>query len=197
MKNIRFITGIISCMIMALSACTPAQFGSLSPAEPITRPVDQASAAVEASPVWLTVPVVDTKTAKSFAVGDLKGKVVLMEGMVTWCPSCWAQGREIKKLYGSLGKNTDLVIISLDMDTKENAQDINDYIKIDQFEWQFVTSSLPMYHDLGNRYGALYLDPTLTPFLVVDRKGQVSHFESGLKTAEELKNILEPLLNAS
>jgi hypothetical protein len=32
---------------------------------------------------------------------------------------------------------------------------------------------------------------------VVDRKGNVFHFESGLKTAAELKTILDPLLNGS
>jgi cytochrome oxidase Cu insertion factor (SCO1/SenC/PrrC family) len=183
MNFIRLLTALIGMMVIASGCAAPAAV-QLSPI----------SASVEPAPAWLTVPVVDAKTGKAFMVSDLKGKVVLVEGMATWCPSCWAQGREIKKLYGLLGPNTDLITISLDMDTREDAQSLVDYSKIDHYDWQFVTSSLPMYRDLGNRYGALYLDPTLGPFLVVDRKGNVSHFESGLKTAADLKTILEPLL---
>jgi cytochrome oxidase Cu insertion factor (SCO1/SenC/PrrC family) len=177
-------------LVLLVCGCSPNQ-----PILPSNNTAAVQASTVEPAPLWLSVPVVDAKTGKSFTVADLKGKVVLIEGMATWCPSCWAQGREIKKLYNLLGKDTDLTIISLALDSKEDAQTLNDYAKIDGFEWVFATSSLPMFHDIGNRYGALYLDPTLGPFLVVDRKGYVTHFESGLKTAAELKNILDPMLN--
>ena len=190
MKYFRFLIGVIGLLLV--SACAPALPAS-------SAPVALASAipTEDPAPVWLSVPVVDASTGKSFTVNDLKGKVVLIEGMATWCPSCWAQGIEIKKLYELLGKDTDLVTISLTLDSNEDAQALNEYAKIDNFQWQFVTSTLPMFHDIGNRYGALYLDPTLGPFLVVDRKGNVTHFESGLKTAPDLKDMLDPLLNGS
>lgn len=189
MYYVKYIPGFI-CVSLLIAACAPAQ---VAPTATVQATLVEPT--VEPAPVWLTVPVVDAKTGKSFTVSDLKGKVVLIEGMATWCPSCWKQGRELKKLYDLYGKDSDLVIISLSLDTQEDAQALNEYSKIGNFEWQFVTSTIPMYHDIGNRYGALYLDPTLGPFLVVDRKGNVTHFESGLKTAEELKSMLDPLLN--
>ncbi len=189
MNVARHILAILSVSLI-LAACAPAQ-GSL----PAAGQADLAQPTQEITPVWLTVPMVDAKTGESFTVNDLAGKVVLVEGMATWCPSCWSQGRELKKLYEMLGTGSDLVIISLDLDTNEDAQALIDYSNVDNFEWQFVTSTLPMYHDLGNRYGALYLDPTLGPFLLVDRKGQVTNIELGLKTADELKTLLDPMLN--
>jgi len=185
MKNLRFLFGMMG-MILLVSACAPVSSASTMPTS---------AATMDTAPLWLSVPIIDASTGKSFTVSDLKGKVVLIEGMATWCPSCWAQGIEIKKLYELLGKDTDLVTISLALDTNEDAQALIEYSKIDNFQWQFVTSTLPMYHDLGNRYGALYLDPTLGPFLVVDRKGNVTNFESGLKTAADLKKMLDPMLN--
>jgi cytochrome oxidase Cu insertion factor (SCO1/SenC/PrrC family) len=187
---------VLSVIVLLMSACSISQPIKVAPVS-IATTMQTNAATVESAPIWLSVPVVDAKTGKSFTVNDLKGKVVLVEGMATWCPSCWNQGREIKKLYEQLGKESDLVIISLTLDIKEDSQALNEYAKIANFQWQFVTSTLPMYHDLGNRYGALYLDPTLGPFLLVDRKGIVTHFESGLKTAKELKSIIDPMLNDS
>jgi cytochrome oxidase Cu insertion factor (SCO1/SenC/PrrC family) len=189
MNYVKYIPGLITLSLM-MAACAPAQVAPTA-----TVQATPAQPTVEPAPDWLTVPVVDAKTGKSFTVSDLKGKVILIEGMATWCPSCWKQGKELKKLYGLYGKDSDLVIISLSLDIQEDARALIDYSKIDNFEWQFVTSTIPMYHDIGNRYGALYLDPTLGPFLVVDRKGNVTHFESGLKTAAELKSMLDPMLN--
>lgn len=149
----------------------------------------------EPSPEWTTVSVVDSKTGKSFSIKDELGKVVVVEGMATWCPSCWAQGREIKTFLSGTKDTSDLVVISLSLDTKESAVDLNDYARIGGYSWQFVTSTIPLYRDMGNRYGATYLDPTLGPMFIIDKKGQIQNFRKGLIKADELSQIIQPLLD--
>lgn len=172
---------------------------SVNPAPATTQPAASSSQPVippnEPSPEWTTVSVIDSKTGKSFSIKDELGKVVVVEGMATWCPSCWAQGREIKSFLADLKDTSNLVVISLSLDTKESAADLNDYAKIGGYSWQFVTSTIPLYRDLGNRYGATYLDPTLSPMFIIDKKGQIQNFRKGLIKAEELSQIIQPLMD--
>ena len=159
--------------------------------------VENQTSTPEEIPVWLTVPVTDAKTGKTFAINELHGKVVLVEGMATWCPTCWKQGLEIKTLINSLDKTNDLVVVSLALDKEEDADALNEYAKIGGFEWIFVTSTTPMFRDIGNRYGATYLDPTLSPILIVDKKGNIQNFRKGLIKFDELESIIKPLLDES
>jgi cytochrome oxidase Cu insertion factor (SCO1/SenC/PrrC family) len=150
----------------------------------------------EIAPVWLSVPVNDALSGKTFTVNDLKGKVVLVEGMATWCPTCWAQSGELKSLKQKLNSGDGFVIISLALDSKEDAAALKDFAATGGFDWFFVTSSIDMYRDIGTRYGATYLDPTLVPLLIVDKQGKVQNFRKGKIPAVELENLIKPLLEA-
>jgi len=170
---------------------------------PISVPGTQSSGmeptSIPASPTdttaaWLTIPVTDALTGKTFAVHDLKGKVVLVEGIATWCPTCWAQGKELKSLKQQLNAGDGFVIISLGMDTKEDASVLKEYAATGGFDWFFVTSSTDIYRDIGNRYGATYLDPTLVPLFIVDKEGRIQNFRKGKMPATELEAIIRPLL---
>ncbi len=149
------------------------------------------------TPAWVNVPITDAKTGKSFTVSDLKDKVVLVEGIATWCPTCWAQGKEIKKLKEELNAGDEFVVISLAMDRKEDAGVLNEYASTAGFDWFFVTSTTEIYRDIGNRYGATYLDPTLVPLFIVDKQGNIQNFRKGKMPAEELKSLIQPLLKGA
>jgi hypothetical protein len=43
-------------------------------------------------------------------------------------------------------------------------------------------------------YTAQYLNPPLSPMLIIDRDGNVHHLEYGLKEAETLQKSVEPYL---
>ena len=49
---------------------------------------------------------------------------------------------------------------------------------------------------LGNLYSAQYLNPPLSPMLVIDRDGNVLGLPFGLKSAESLEGVVAPLLEA-
>lgn len=185
----RLLPIVLLLLVILVSACVPNQ--------PSDKAADASvpAATLEPAPDWLSVPVTDALTGKKFSVSDLKGKVVLMEGMATWCPTCWAQSLELKKLKQELNAGDSFVIISLALDTKEDAVVLQEFAKSGGLDWYFVTSSVDMYRDIGNRYGATYLDPTLVPLFIVDKNGHVQHFKQGRMSAKDLQAKLQPLLD--
>jgi cytochrome oxidase Cu insertion factor (SCO1/SenC/PrrC family) len=178
---------ILAVLITSCSSVKPDAVNNL------TQQTTQATL-TESTPVWLSVPVNDALTGKIFTVNDLKGKVVLVEGMATWCPTCWAQSGELKALKQKLNAGDGFVIISLALDSKEDAAALKDFAKTGGFDWYFVTSSIGMYRDIGTLYGATYLDPTLVPLLIVDKHGKVQNFRKGKIPSTELESMIRPLL---
>ena len=47
---------------------------------------------------------------------------------------------------------------------------------------------------IGNLYTAQYLNPPLSPMLIIDHDGNVYHLEYCIKDAETLQKIVEPYL---
>jgi hypothetical protein len=72
---------------------------------------------------------------------------------------------------------------------------LKDYSTEYGFEWHFAVAPLEVARALGNLYSAQYLNPPLSPMLVIDRDGAVHQLEYGKKSAESLQKTLEPFLN--
>jgi len=188
----RHLSVLISMAFLITACSSPTSVPATQ--NPGMEPTSIPAAPTDTTATWLTVPVTDALTGKTFAVNDLKGKVVLVEGIATWCPTCWAQGKELKALKQQLNAGDEFVMISLAMDTKEDASVLKEYAATGGFDWFFVTSSTDMYRDIGNRYGATYLDPTLVPLFIVDKDGRIQNFRKGKIPAAELEAIIRPLL---
>jgi hypothetical protein len=62
------------------------------------------------------------------------------------------------------------------------------------FEWRFAIAPLEVVRALGNLYNAEYLNPPLSPMLIIDRNGEVHQLEFGKKSAEILFTSLQPFL---
>jgi len=48
---------------------------------------------------------------------------------------------------------------------------------------------------LGNLYSAQYLNPPLSPMLLIDRNGEVHELPYGKKSADSLLEIIQPFLD--
>ena len=84
--------------------------------------------------------------------------------------------------------------VTLDVDLNEDASSLKEYASGFGFEWHFAVAPLLVARALGNLYTAQYLNPPLSPMLIIDREGNVHHLEYGLKEAETLQKIVEPYL---
>jgi hypothetical protein len=138
--------------------------------------------------------LVDAQTGATFTINDYAGKVILLEAMAIWCPNCIVQANEVRNLHELLGHPDDLISVSLDVDFNEDQAALKEYAEGYGFDWHFAVAPLLVARALGNLYSAQYLNPPLSPMLLIDREGNVHQLEYGLKEAEILQAVVEPYL---
>jgi len=147
-----------------------------------------------AKPAWFGAELTNVQTGEKFMISDLKGKVVIVENIAMWCTQCKKQQEEVKSLLESLGMNENLVMIGLDIDKNEVAADLKTYATKNGYKWIFSISPEAVSNEFAVLYGEQFLNPTTTPILVIDPKGEVHITPFGIKTSDDLKNMIEPFL---
>ena len=167
---------------LVLTACRASPGNGMAPTE-------------VSKPDWFSIALTDAQTGETFTINDFAGKVVLLETMAIWCPNCALQANQINKLYALLDNPDDLISVSLDVDLHEDVSSLAEYAQEYGFEGHFAVAPLEVDRALANLYTAQYLNPPLSPMMIIDREGNVHHLEYGLKLADALKENLEPYLN--
>jgi hypothetical protein len=186
-KRTSFVILVLAGLIVA--ACSPA--GANLPAAPAAA---LTLTPTPGTPDWFNIQMTDVTTGQQFSMSSFAGKVVLVESMATWCPTCWEQENEVKRLQGLLGSSSDLVSVSLDVDTNENAATLKDFAATGKYAWRFAVAPVSVARALGNLYSADFLNPPLAPMLFIDRQGGVYGLPNGVKKAESLQMTLAPYL---
>ena len=183
-------TLILFSLALGMFACVPAQMDKspLSEAQSTVVPTDTLA------PDWFNIELTDVQTGKTFSMIDYAGKVVLVETMAIWCPNFLIQATQVGKLHEALGNPEDLISVTLDVDSHEDEAVLKEYASGYRFDWHFAIAPLSVERALGNLYSAEYLNPPLSPMLVIDRDGNVHQLEYGIKDAETLQKIVGPYL---
>lgn len=148
-----------------------------------------------AAPDWFSTELMDVNTGETFTINDFKGKVVLVETMAQWCPSCKKQQTEVKSLLEKLGMPTDLVVIGLDIDPNEDQETLKTYAANNGFDWVYAVAPAEVSREISNLYGAQFINPPSTPILIIDRKGDAHPLPFGIKSADDLLKSIEPFLD--
>lgn len=146
-------------------------------------------------PNWFGAQLTDVHTGETLTVAGLKGKVVLVETMAIWCSNCLRQQQEVKALHKALGERDDLVTLVLDVDPKEDAENLKAYADKNSFTWTYAVAPREVAREIGQLYGDQFLNPPSTPMLIVDQHGQVHLLPFGHKTAGDLQEALAPFLS--
>lgn len=147
------------------------------------------------TPAWFNAELTDANTGETFKITDFKGKVVLVETMAVWCPLCLRQQEQIRILHELLGKQEDLVSLSLDIDPNEDVEFLQAHVNQNGFDWRYAVAPAEVSREIGQLYGAQFLNPPSTPMLIIDRQGEVHLLPFGQKDAPTLQEALTPLLN--
>jgi hypothetical protein len=147
-----------------------------------------------ARPAWMSTPLTDVRTARTFTIDDFSGRVVLIETIAEWCPNCLFQQHESRLLRAGLTTPSDLVLISLDVDSHEDEASLAQYADEFAFDWYFAVAPLEVQRALGNLYSAEYLNPPLEPMLLIDRHGAATSLPYGHKDAATLRQLIAPHL---
>jgi hypothetical protein len=157
--------------------------------------VDDTQALAKDTPDWFDVPLVDVRTGETFTINDHHGKVILVETLAMWCSSCLKQQKEVKALHELLSGEDRFVSIGLDIDINEKAEDLKAYTDNNQFDWLYVIAPVEVAREISLLYGAQFLNPPSTPILVIDKSGDVTLMNFGIKSADELYDFVTPLLS--
>lgn len=171
--------------------------GSSAPSVPASAAAPAApgpSASLVTTPDWYDIELTDVRTGQAFTINDFAGKVVLVEAMAEWCPTCIEQQREVKKLHTILGNAGDVVSVSLDIDIHEDGPSLKRYAEALGNDWHYAVAPLEVARALGNLYSAEYLNPPYSPMLLIDRHGVAASLPYGVKTADYLRTTLDPYL---
>jgi len=188
-KKLLLFSLVFSLLVFVLPACTSPQTSAAGTQEPVVV----LSTAVT-TPEWFSMELTDVQTGKTFTINDYSGKVILLETMAMWCPNCLLQAGQVQRLHEALGNPEDLISISLDVDVNEDDASLKAYATEYGLDWHLAVAPLLVARALGNLYTAQYLNPPLSPMMIIDRKGNVHHLEYGLKDVETLQKALEPYL---
>lgn len=129
-----------------------------------------------------------------FRGADLQGKVILVETMAIWCPTCLTQQKEVDRLHDILGDRDDFISLGINTDPNEDASQLSIYVKNNGFDWLYVIAPSALINEISDLYGAQFLNPPSTPMLIIDRQGEAHLLPFGIKSAEELQSFLSPFL---
>jgi thiol-disulfide isomerase/thioredoxin len=189
MKKPLYIFLVLSLYVFVLPACASPQAGAAGTQEPAVS-----VASPTTTPDWFDMELTDVQTGEKFTMNDYAGKVVLLETMAMWCPTCLLQAGQVQRLHEALGNPEDLISVSLDVDVNEDAASLKSYAFEYGLDWRLAVAPLLVARALGNLYSAQYLNPPLAPMLIIDREGNVHQLEYGLKDVETLQKAVEPYL---
>jgi cytochrome c-type biogenesis protein len=129
--------------------------------------------ATEKAPAFTLTDV----NGKKLSLGDFSGKVVLLDMMATWCPTC---NQEIPELKGFHGAHPEVVIISIDVDRTENSQQLAEHMRSKGADWIFCMDT----DGILQKYKA-----TEIPKLVmINPSGYITFMKAGLVSSASLSD---------
>lgn len=144
---------------------------------------------------WFSAALTEATTGATFTLQDFKGKVVLVEPMAIWCSTCLQQQKQVKALHDLLGERDDFISVGIGVDINESLAALKAYVAKNGFDWTYTVASPEVAREIGNLYGAQFLNPPSAPMLIIDRQGEAHPLPFGVKSAVDLQQALEPFLN--
>ena len=94
----------------------------------------------------------------------------------------------MKDTLQSLGP--DVLMVSVDVDTTENADQLKRFADQHDFAWRFAIAPREMLVELQRSYGAQFLTPPSEPMLIVDPKGEAHLVPFGHRDANKLRALV-------
>jgi thiol-disulfide isomerase/thioredoxin len=142
--------------------------------------------------IWVNFSLTDLRDDFTFSLlngkndklSNYRGKVVLVDMWATWCNPCSAVMPELKKAYDDTSRD-EVEIISINIDARENAKMIQDFI--DEFAESGIELNWIFGMDTGNVLSEKYMKEGAIPTLAIfDQMGRLHFRKAGVVAYEEI-----------
>ena len=117
---------------------------------------------------------------KKHSLGNLKGKVVLIDFWASWCPPCRRELPHIQRIHEELGPKG---VVVLSVNAEEDDAKLKEFLKE-----QKVT--FPVLRDTERKASAAFSVTAIPRVLIIGKDGTVAADFTGMKSEEELKEAL-------
>lgn len=128
---------------------------------------------------------VTTIDGEPVSTDQLRGKVVVLDLMATWCEPCGIQMEALNQIRAQYPESR-VVILSVDIDNSETDQQLRQFKEEHVANWRFAFDT----DDLGTKYDASQI-PRLA---IIDQEGRLQWTHTGVATVENLRDHIDPLL---
>ena len=119
---------------------------------------------------------------KDISISDFQGKVVVLDMMATWCPSCREGMADLVEVYDRYGDSIEM--ITVDIDLTETPAQLGDYQEEYGAEWRFAMDNEAQ--DFLQEFNV----QTIPKIVVIDINGDVVFSESVVIAADDLSDII-------
>jgi cytochrome c biogenesis protein CcdA len=116
------------------------------------------------------------------SLSDFQGKVVVLDMMATWCPSCREGMADLVEVHEQYGDSIEM--ITIDIDLTETPAQLRDYQREYGAEWRFAMDNEDQ--DFLQEFNV----QTIPKIVVIDINGDVVFSESVVISAEDLSEII-------
>ncbi len=116
----------------------------------------------------------------TFSLSGLAGRVVVLDMMATWCPTCNLEIPELVSLHRS---KPEVAIVSIDVDRTESAELLKSHMRSKGADWRLALDT--------DNVMQKYRVTEIPKIVVVDPEGRVTFMRAGLVKSDELIEAVE------
>jgi peroxiredoxin len=120
-----------------------------------------------------------------FTLSENQGKVVVLDIMTLSCSACKLEMKHLRAIFSRYSQN-ELAIITISIDNKDSAGEIDEYRARYGDNWTFARDT----DGVANKYKVSYI-PTI---VIIDKEGVIRYWGAGELSAPRLSEEIDKLL---
>ena len=120
-------------------------------------------------------------------LSSLRGKVVVLDFMATWCGPCVTEIGHLKTVRSQYGAD-DVIILSIDVDQSEGDSVLSPFISEHGINWQVLRDTTGISHHPD------YDASSIPTIVIIDKDGGIAYRSVGVTSADDLGHEINYLL---